>query len=93
LRKYFWDVDFSRLDPRRRPGFVVERILEFGDEKAVAWMVGTYSLSRIRRVLAGSRKLSRKSASFWAWLLEIDPGEVQCLSQSFQARQRQFWPG
>lgn len=93
LKKYFWDVDFSRLDPRRRSGFVVERILEFGDEGAVSWMARSYSPEQIRRVLTGSRQLSRKSAAFWAWLFNVDRGEVRCLSKSFQEKQKQFWPG
>jgi hypothetical protein len=92
LKKYFWDVDFSRLDHRRRPGFIAERILEFGDEKAVAWLVRNISSAQIRRTLTGSRQLTRKSAAFWAWLFDIDRGEVRCLNKSFQERQKQFWP-
>ncbi|MDP8236889.1 MAG: hypothetical protein P9M08_10940 [Candidatus Erginobacter occultus] len=91
LKKYFWDVDFSRLDYRRRPAFIAERILEFGDEKAAAWLVRNISSAQIRRTLTGSRQLSRKSAAFWAWLFDIDRGEVRCLSKSFQERQKKFW--
>ena len=92
LKKYFWDVDFSRLNHRRRAGFIAERILEFGDETAVAWLVRNISPVQIRRTLTGSRQLTRKSAAFWAWRFDIDRKEVRCLNKSFQERQKQFWP-
>jgi len=35
LKKYFWDVDFSKLDKEAYSQFIIERILEYGDQKAI----------------------------------------------------------
>jgi hypothetical protein len=38
LHRYFWDVDAKRLNIRKYRQFIIERILEFGDEKAIRWV-------------------------------------------------------
>jgi hypothetical protein len=38
LKKYFWDVEFNKIDLKKNRVYILKRILEFGDEKAVAWM-------------------------------------------------------
>ena len=38
LKQYFWDIDFDKLDIEKYPLYVVARILNYGDEKAIAWM-------------------------------------------------------
>jgi hypothetical protein len=35
LKKYFWNVDFLKLDRKTHSQFIIERILEYGDEKTV----------------------------------------------------------
>ncbi len=35
LHKYFWDVEFKKIDFEHRRFYVLKRILEFGDEKAI----------------------------------------------------------
>ena len=38
LRKYFWDVESERIDLRTHQAYVLQRIVDYGNEKAVAWM-------------------------------------------------------
>ena len=38
LRRYFWDVDVSTLDPKRHSVYIIERLVEFGDEAAASWL-------------------------------------------------------
>ena len=92
LKQYFWDVDCSRLNYEERPRFVIERILEFGDENAVTWMMDKFSREQILATLKKSRQLSRKSANFWAFILKVDKEEVKCLQKSFQGIREKFWP-
>ena len=47
LQKYFWDVDFSKVDKKTHSQFIVERILEFGDQKSVKWMINNFSLDEV----------------------------------------------
>ena len=51
LKKYFWDVDFSKLDKEMYASFIIERILEEGDEKAAEWMRDNLDIAQIKNLL------------------------------------------
>lgn len=69
LKKYFWDVDFEILDAKRHKTYILERILEMGDESAVLWMKKKFSKEDVLNVLKKSRKISKKSFNFWNFIL------------------------
>lgn len=69
LKKYFWDIDFDALDPGHYRHFVIERLLEFGDENACRWMRENFSREEILSVLQKSRRLSKRSSNFWNFIL------------------------
>ena len=80
IRVYFWDVNAETFDPVSYPQYTLGRLLELGDEKAVAWMRKTFTEAQIRDAVRTERKLSRRSANFWALVYGIPPGEVAALS-------------
>ena len=65
LRKYFWDVNSAKLDLDVHKTYIIERVLDMGDEPAVAWLRRRYSKADILRVAESSRRLSVKSKNFW----------------------------
>ena len=64
IKKYFWDIDTKKADPKTHPDYFIARILEFGDRKAFVWLKKFYGIKKIRAKL-GEIKLSRKSANYW----------------------------
>ncbi len=64
-RSLFWDVDPRGIDPRRHARFIIERVLDFGNEHEVRWVVQHYSVRLIRDTIARSRVLHAKSRSLW----------------------------
>lgn len=92
LKKYFWDTDFERLDLSRSKVYILKRILEYGDEEALAWMWKHFQEGEIRRVLVDCRGLSRKSASYWAHLLGVAREEVPCLKKHSSDAPETHWP-
>jgi hypothetical protein len=92
LKKYFWDVQFDDVDLQKRRVYVLRRILEYGDEKAVAWMWKNYKKSEIKNVLINYRGYSQKSANFWALLLGVPREEVLCLKKPSLKGQKKIWP-
>ena len=80
LRTLFWDVDLNSFDPAAYPDYTIGRVLELGDDSAVAWMRGVFAESEIRRVLESERRLSRKSANFWALVYGIPRDRVAALA-------------
>ena len=91
LKKYFWDVDFPRVDKKTHSRFVIERILEYGDRKTIAWMESNFEPQEIKEVVSNSKNLSKKSANFWQIILNVNKNKVLCLKKSFQKRHRLIW--
>ena len=69
LKKYFWDVDFDKIDIQKNKRFVLERILELGDEKAVDWMKRSFSNKEMLEALKDNKRISKKSLNFWNLIL------------------------
>ena len=79
LHPLFWDVNLDNFNPAAYPDYAIARVLELGDENAVKWMKEAFSEADIRRVIATERRLSRKSANFWALIYGIAPDNVAAL--------------
>jgi len=81
LRPFFWDVDVTAFDPHCYPEYTIARLLEFGDAPAIAWLREAFSEEEIRRVVRAERRLSRKSATFWALVYHVPPEQVAALQR------------
>ena len=92
LRPLFWDTDFDRLCLSGHERYVIERVLEYGDVLEVRWMMRCFAREQIVQVLRTSRRLTRKSAHFWSFILNIPTEEVQCLSASCHQQPETIWP-
>ena len=68
------------FDPTAYPVYTIERVLEYGDEDAVAWLRRTFAQEQILDVLRTDRHLTRLSANFWALFFGIPSGEVAALA-------------
>jgi hypothetical protein len=80
LHPLFWDVNADSFSPESHPGYAILRVLEYGDQQAVSWLRQTFSEAQIREVIRSERRLSRKSAGFWALVYGIPANEVRALS-------------
>ncbi len=92
LRKYFWEVKFEDLDLRKSRVYILRRILEDGDEKAVVWLRKNFKKAEIKNVLINYRGFSRKSANYWAITLDLPKEEVRCLNKLSPKEQKTVWP-
>lgn len=62
----FWDVDPVTIDPDKNARYIIERILDLGNEKEVRWVASQYPISLIRDVINQSRTLHDKSRALWS---------------------------
>lgn len=90
LRRFFWDTDFGQLRVSEHRLYVIERILEVGDDQAIRWLSRTYGVSAIADVVRRSRKISRNTANLWALVLDIPREQVTCLSKRFRVTPEAF---
>jgi hypothetical protein len=81
LAHLFWDIDLTTFDPRAYPDYTIFRVLEFGDENAIRWLRATFAEDEIRRVRRAERRLSPRSATFWALVYGIPKSEVAALEE------------
>lgn len=81
LHNLFWDTRPEELDVKQHATFILERILEFGNAQAVDWALRTYPLTEIEHVVRNSRRISRKTANYWAIRLGVPEKQVRRLQE------------
>jgi hypothetical protein len=79
LQSLSWDTDLDTFKPEAYADYTIFRVLEYGDDEAVAWLRRTFSEAEIRRVLCTERRLSPKSANFWALVYGVPLDAVAAL--------------
>jgi len=58
------ETDFSKLDLKKHQDYIIERLLEYGNEKAYKWVLNNFSFRKILGVINKSRKVSDKTKNF-----------------------------
>lgn len=81
LQTLFWDTNLDSFAPESYPDYTIFRVLEYGDKAAFEWLRRTFPAAEIRRVLSSERRLSAKSATFWALVYQVPSREVAALNQ------------
>lgn len=67
----FWDVDPKTIDPKKHARYIIERILEFGNDREVRWMWRYYPHRTIRDILENSRGvIHEKTKALWSLVLK-----------------------
>ncbi len=79
LHPLSWDVNCDTFDPLAYPEYTIGRILELGDEAAVAWMQRNFPRDHIVAVLCADRRLSPRSANYWSLVYGVPKEEVAAL--------------
>lgn len=83
----FWDVE--SVDPQKNKQFIIERILNFGDEKDFRWAVGVYGEKDLKEAIMRNQTIAKKSLSFWCQIFNIN--KEKCLTKQSMRRQSAFW--
>lgn len=67
----FWDTALQNVNLNSHARYIIEKVLEFGDLDAFAWLQDVYPGWRIKETMLLSRNLSDKSRNFWQIWLEV----------------------
>ena len=84
IKMVLWDVDTEEVDLKKHWFFIIERIIVYGNENDVQWMLGTFSKEQLIEVVKKSRNLNRKTANFWVLWFGIDREEIRCFKNTYQ---------
>ncbi len=92
LKQYFWDVDFKSIDSQKSAQYVIARLIDRGNDKAIRWLFENYPKDLIKEVVTTRRGFSLRTANFWALVLGINKRKVVCLQKPYLKTQQQLWP-
>lgn len=90
VERYLWDVKVDALDIQKHSGFVIERVLEYGDTDALSWILETYKKEDILGVLKTSKRISHKTGNFYALYFGIPKEELLCIRKPYTRKQDRF---
>ncbi|MEI6511610.1 MAG: hypothetical protein WCO25_06290 [Candidatus Uhrbacteria bacterium] len=51
----FWDTDPKKIDFKKNARYVIERVLDFGNDREIKWLVHHYEPATIKKVLREPR--------------------------------------
>jgi hypothetical protein len=90
IHPYLWDTPIEGISITKHAKFIIERVLEYGNEEAIIWLNKTYTKNQVKEVLINSRRISPKTGVFYASMYEADPNELTCTKQPFTQKQNRF---
>ncbi len=64
----FWDVDPKKINSKKHGWYILERILDLGNDEEIRWAFRTYPQNLIKQVVTQSRVLHNKSRGLWKLL-------------------------
>lgn len=64
----FWDTDPKKLDIKKHAKYIIERIMDFGNQDEAYWMRRFYPKSLLAEVARTSRVLGSSSRTLWTLL-------------------------
>lgn len=80
--RYFWDVHLEDVDVQEHQIFIIERLLNEGDQATLAWVLDTYSPHQIKLAVMTSRNLNRLTARYWQVYFELKEDDMRCFGAS-----------
>jgi len=77
----FWDVSYDDIDFENHAGFIVQRVLEFGDYQDWLLLKEQYGLDKIVSLAKQVRSLFPEALSFICAISHTRPEEYRCYTQ------------
>lgn len=78
LKVYFWDVSASAIDLTKHSNFVIARLLNEGNHKALIWLFKIYDEHTIEHAVRTARNLTVKTARCWQNYFDLKEDELCC---------------
>ena len=67
----FWDVNPKNINAKKHARYIIERILDFGNDREAQWLFKRYRKNTIKKVVDNSRVLHPQSRTLWRELLTL----------------------
>ncbi|KKR15421.1 MAG: hypothetical protein UT42_C0002G0002 [Candidatus Falkowbacteria bacterium GW2011_GWA2_39_24] len=80
LQPFFWYTNNKKIDQARDKKRIILQTLNYGDSRAVTWLLKNYSRSVIKKAIinyGGSGELDKKSLNYWCLRFNIKPKQLK----------------
>ena len=90
LRVYFWDIEIDELDLHQHSNFIISRILNEGNDRALKWLFDFYDKETIKNAVKVSRNLSFKTTRCWQNYFDLKEEELCCTGLRLAKNERLY---
>lgn len=66
----FWDTNPDKIDLQKNAQYVIERVLDLGNDEEVGWLWKTYDKSLLKNIILKSRSLMPETKKLWTLILK-----------------------
>lgn len=86
----FWDVNFKNLDKEKNAFFIIERVLNYGDENDYKELRKIYKLLKIKKIAKEINYINKKNINFWSIVFNIPLKSFKCTKKFSDKKQNLF---
>jgi len=86
----FWDVDYGELGYQKNTSFIIERVLNYGNEKDYQEIKKVYGLSKIKKIAREINYINKKNINFWSIIFNIPLNSFKCTKKFSNKKQNLF---
>lgn len=90
LKVYFWDTELGELDLHKHRHFIISRILNEGNDRALNWLLNQYDRKTIKTAVKASRSLTPKTARCWQNYFSLKEEELCCTGLRLAKNERLY---
>jgi|SRR6056297_1197890 len=76
--QYFWDVDFSKLDPLKSKRLIIERVFSLGTSTEIAQIIAFYGQSIVLNELKNMQYIDPKTLNFVSLFFNTPKQSFKC---------------
>jgi len=66
----FWDTNPNKIDAQKNAQYVIERILDLGNDREVRWLWNFYDKAFLEKIVSKSRCLMPQTKNLWLLMLK-----------------------
>ncbi len=66
----FWDTDPKKIDTKKNAQYIIERVLDLGNDKEVKWLWNFYDKGFLKKIVEKSRCLRPRTKNLWTLMLK-----------------------
>lgn len=66
----FWDVNPNKIDTKKNAQYIIERVLDLGNDQEVKWLWNFYDKKLLQKVVKKSRCLRPETKKLWITMFQ-----------------------